>query len=82
MKKLLLIIIVSLSLQSCATVFGGRITECQKRKPLPGEAKKEFRPVPLILNILFFPTGLIGLAIDISNGSAYKPCDINKSVNK
>lgn len=78
MKK---IIIISLSLililnSGCATVFGGRISECQKHSPLPDEPNRSIRAVPLIFDILFFPIGLIGLAIDFSNGGMYQPCKL------
>lgn len=70
MKKISYIIILTIVLNSgCATVFGGRITDCQRVAP-----KRHLRVVPFIVDILFFPVGLIGLAIDFSNGAIYQPC--------
>ncbi|WP_420147365.1 hypothetical protein [Spirosoma sp.] len=58
------------SLSSCATVFGGRITEAQKRKPLPGEQQRQVRAGALIADILLFWPGTI---VDFATGAIYKP---------
>ncbi|QMW04887.1 hypothetical protein [Spirosoma foliorum] len=58
------------SLTSCATVFGGRITEHQKRKPLPGEIQREVRVGALIADVLLFWPGAV---IDFATGAIYKP---------
>lgn len=59
------------SLSSCATVFGGRITEVQKRKPAAGEPQRQVRAGALIADILLFP--LISIPVDFATGAIYKP---------
>ncbi len=59
------------SLTSCATVFGGRITENQKRRPAPGEQRRQVRAGALIADILLFP--LISIPVDLATGAMYKP---------
>ena len=63
-------IVLAGSLSSCATVFGGRITESQKRKPLPGEQQRQVRAGALIADILLFWPGTL---IDFATGAIYKP---------
>lgn len=58
------------SLTSCATVFGGRVTEHQKRKPLPGEIQREVRVAALVVDVLLFWPGAV---IDFATGAIYKP---------
>lgn len=61
---------LSSSLSGCATVFGGRVSEHQKRKPLPGEQQRQLRVGAFIADlVLFWP----GLAIDFATGAIYKP---------
>ncbi|HEY0177344.1 MAG TPA: hypothetical protein VGC08_13260 [Pedobacter sp.] len=74
MKKLLLntmtaLILVS-SLSSCATVFGGRVTQAQRTRPSEGEPARKVRAVALIADIVLF---LPGLAVDFITGAIYKP---------
>ena len=61
---------LSSSLSSCATVFGGHITEHQKRKPLPGEPQRDIRVGALVADILLFWPGA---AVDFATGAIYKP---------
>lgn len=58
------------SLSSCATVFGGRVTDHQKRKPLPGEPQREIRVGALVADILLFWPGA---AVDFATGAIYRP---------
>ncbi len=58
------------SLTSCATVFGGHVTEQQKRKPLPGEPQREVRVGALIADVLLFWPGAV---VDFATGAIYKP---------
>lgn len=77
MKKNIIILFLGVSIllnSGCATVFGGRISDCQRHAPIKGEHKRSLRAVPLIVNIMMMPVGLIGLAIDFSNGAIYQPC--------
>jgi hypothetical protein len=72
MKKILLLCIAaSLLCSSCGTVFGGRITECQRTKPAPGQPSRAVRPVALVCDILFFWPGLV---IDFIDCAIYAPC--------
>lgn len=57
------------SLSSCATIFGGKVTEHQRRKPMPGEVQRQVRPVALIADILFWPA----LIVDFGTGAIYRP---------
>jgi hypothetical protein len=68
-KCLIAITIVS-SLSSCATVFGGKITQAQRTPPKVGEPKRAVRAVPLIADIVLFWPGLI---VDFITGAIYKP---------
>lgn len=76
MKKLILnciaIAIISTSLTSCATVFGGKVSDCQRTKPTAGEPARKVRAGALIANIVLFWPGLI---VDFATGAIYKPCD-------
>ncbi len=58
------------SLSSCATVFGGRITDHQRRKPGAGEPQRAVRTGALIADIILFWPGLI---VDFATGAIYKP---------
>lgn len=64
-------LVLSGSLVSCATVFGGRVTANQKRKPQPGEPVRQVRVGALIADILLFP--LISIPVDFATGAIYKP---------
>jgi predicted small secreted protein len=71
-KTVLALIVVSFMISSCATLFGGKISDCQRTKPKLGEASRKIRIVPLLLD------GPWGLAIDFMTGAIYKPCDKKK----
>lgn len=62
---------LSASLTSCATIFGGPITEYQKRRPMPGEQRRPIRVGALVADILLFP--LISIPGDFITGAIYKP---------
>lgn len=65
-------ILVAATLSSCATVFGGQISECQRTKPALGEPARAVRGGALIADILLFWPGAI---VDFATGAIYKPCD-------
>ncbi|MFS4481698.1 hypothetical protein ACKGJY_01685 [Hyunsoonleella sp. 2307UL5-6] len=69
-RNSILVIMASLMLSSCATVFGGRVTQHQKTKPAPGEAQREIRVVALIADIILFWPGAV---VDFATGAIYKP---------
>lgn len=74
MKRLcfcLLMAISTMSMTSCATIFGGRVEECQRTKPPAGQPSRKVRVVPLIADILIFAPALI---VDFATGAMYKPC--------
>jgi hypothetical protein len=70
--KLLTILVAAVMLSSCATVFGGRVSDCQRTKPAPGEPAREIRAVALIADVLLFWPGAI---VDFATGAIYKPCN-------
>jgi hypothetical protein len=73
MKKLMTkvafgLLIVSMS--SCATIFGGPVSEFQRTKPAAGEPARQVRAGALIADIvLFFPAAIV----DFATGAIYKP---------
>ena len=77
MKKQLFILVgiaftIAIFLTGCATVFGGKVSECQRVKPAQGEPSRKIRTGALIADILLFWPGTI---IDFATGAIYKPCD-------
>ncbi|MCK3686386.1 hypothetical protein [Maribellus sp. YY47] len=66
------VFMIALSLSSCATVFGGKVSTCQKTKPAAGEPSRDMRVGALIADILLFWPGTI---VDFATGAIYKPCD-------
>jgi uncharacterized protein YceK len=68
--KLLVIVMIAFSMSGCATIFGGKITAYQKRKPAPGEQQRQVRVGALIADILiFWPS----TAVDFATGAIYRP---------
>lgn len=70
MKKrhvIVLLLLVCILNASCATVFGGKVTSCQKEKH-----DRQIRPVALVLDILLCP--IVCLPIDFATHAIYKPC--------
>lgn len=73
MKKLVKSLSIGLlvvSMSSCATIFGGPVSEYQRTKPLPGEPQRKVRAGALIADILLFWPGAI---VDFATGAIYKP---------
>lgn len=68
--KLLSIVLIMASMSSCATIFGGPVTEYQRTKPGPGEPQRKVRVGALIADIVLFAPGLI---VDFATGAIYKP---------
>jgi hypothetical protein len=73
MKKaiVMILVVIPVLFASCATVLGGRISECQRTKPLPGEPSRKVRIGYLITDILFSPLWIV----DFATGAIYKPCN-------
>jgi hypothetical protein len=69
-KVFAFILLATLVLNSCATILGGQVTECQRTKPIPGKPSREIRIGYLIFDILFSPVWII----DFATGAIYKPC--------
>ena len=74
MKKLVNFVIVSACscflFSSCATVFGGRVSDSQRTKPKDGEPSRAIRGGALIADIVLFWPGTI---VDFATGAIYKP---------
>ena len=73
MKKIAVILAMA-ALTSCGTIFGGKISSCQKTKPTDG-TKRAVRPVVLVADIC---TGAVWLVIDAVDGGLYVPCEKKK----
>jgi hypothetical protein len=58
------------SMSSCATVFGGRVTEYQRTKPAAGQPAREIRAGALIADVLLFWPGAV---VDFITGAIYRP---------
>jgi hypothetical protein len=58
------------SMSSCATVFGGRVTEYQRTKPAPGQPQREIRAGALIADVVLFWPGAV---VDFITGAIYRP---------
>jgi len=59
-------------LPSCATVLGGKVTECQRTKPAPGQPSREIRAGYLIADLLLLTIPFT--VVDFITGAIYKPC--------
>jgi hypothetical protein len=73
-KTRLVVVLLGIVLfsSSCATLFGGRVSTCQKTKPNAGEPSRSIRVVALVADIvLFWPSTIV----DFATGAIYKPCD-------
>lgn len=75
LKLLALGLIICVAFSSCATVFGGPVSQCQKTTPIPGQPQREVRVGALIADIILFWPGVI---VDFATGAIYKPCISSK----
>jgi hypothetical protein len=72
MKKLIILsLAATMMLSSCATIFGGRISDCQKTKPPAGQPSRDIRIAALILDIVIFWPGAV---VDFADYAIYSPC--------
>lgn len=69
--KIASMLLIVACLSSCATVFGGRVSECQRTKPETGQPTREIRAGALIADVLLFWPGAV---VDFATGAIYKPC--------
>jgi hypothetical protein len=58
------------SMSSCATVFGGRVTEYQRTRPATGQPAREIRAGALIADVVLFWPGTV---VDFITGAIYRP---------
>jgi hypothetical protein len=58
-------------LPSCAIIFCGSASECQRTKPAPGQPSREVHVGALVADILIFWPSLI---VDFATSAIYKPC--------
>lgn len=65
-----ILLAATLTFSSCATVFGGKVTEYQRTKPAAGEPSRKVRVAALIVDAVF---GLVPLVVDFATGAIYKP---------
>jgi len=76
MKKSILrivtIVLVAAFLSSCATLFCGPVSECQRTRPAEGQPARQVRAGALILDIVLFWPGAI---VDFATNAIYRPCD-------
>jgi len=72
MKNLSVLLIAVVCFSSCATVFGGKVSSCQRTKPATGEPSRQVRVGALIADVILFLPGAI---VDFATGAIYKPCE-------
>ena len=76
MKKVIVLSLAPcLLMSSCGTILGGKITDCQKSKPVSGG--RQVRVAALIGDI-FLGFAPLNLIVDFADGGMYKPCDAKK----
>jgi hypothetical protein len=76
MKKTVLritaMVLIVASLSSCATLFCGPVSECQRTKPAEGQPARQVRAGALILDIVLFWPSVI---VDFATNAIYRPCE-------
>jgi hypothetical protein len=78
MKKIAILLVASAVLfNSCGTICGGTIGDCQRKGPGQGGVHRQIRPAALIFDILLFP--VISLTVDFADGGMYVPCSSGNS---
>ena len=70
MKNKLFILVIALSMSSCATLLGGQKTDHQRKPAECGQPRRQIRVGMVIADLLLFPPGLI---IDFATRKIYKP---------
>lgn len=72
MKKMIFLLGLATTLNSCGLVLGGKITDCQKDKSKT-TGKRQIRPAALVGDILL-GAAPVNLIVDFATGAIYKPC--------
>jgi len=62
-------------LSSCATVFGGKVNNYQRTKPLPGQPQRPLRVAAFVCDVVLFWPGAI---IDFATGAIYRPHPVSE----
>jgi len=72
---LAVVLLVAVISSSCATLFYGKITECQKTKPATGQPSRALRVLPFVLDCTGLAIGNpVPFVVDFLTGAIYKPC--------
>lgn len=75
------VMLVALAFCGCGTIWGGRITDCQKHKPTDG-THRQLRPAALVFDIIALPPfNLVWTGIDFADGAIYKPCKPKEEIH-
>jgi len=77
--SMILLCAILMSSTSCATIFGGQVSACQRTRPAAGEPARPIRVGALVLDILIFWPGAI---VDFADNAIYKPCADKPAVRK
>lgn len=70
--KIAAIVLITISLSSCATLFCGPVSECQRTVPAAGQPARQVRVGALILDIVLFWPGAV---VDFATNAIYRPCE-------
>jgi len=71
-KNLLVVLLatITLSSSSCATIFGGKVSDYQRTKPAQGQPARKLRVVAFLGDVCF---GLVPVIVDFATGAIYRP---------
>jgi hypothetical protein len=69
---LAILLLVAVILPSCATIFGGPVSACQRTIPATGEPQRAVRVGALVADIILFWPSVI---VDFATAAIYKPCN-------
>jgi PBP1b-binding outer membrane lipoprotein LpoB len=71
LKTVVAVFLIAVTLSSCATILGGKVTAYQTTRPEAGKPPRQIRAGYLIADVLL--TGALGVAIDFVTGAIYQP---------
>lgn len=75
MKKIVLISFAAIILFfqcGCATLLGGKVSECQRTKPEKGQPHRQIRAFAFLCDVCI---GFWPLVVDFASNAIYKPCE-------